>query len=129
MPLVASDCLLFYVLGMIYIYIYIYIYIHIYMHKNPCVYNYGMYRWHSYRYVSICIIVCHWHNPLLVDCSLSVVCLLSVWILSLGYICATVWCTVISLHLQLVLYLVTVKQIGIVVIYTYLRLIHLIQSR
>ena len=43
------------------------------MCKSAFIYNYGMYRWQEYRYVSVCAIGYYWHDVLLVDGMLSVV--------------------------------------------------------
>ena len=53
-------CHLFYVLSMIIVSLYVY--------KSVFIYNYYMYRWHDYGYVSIFVIGCYLCNILLAEC-------------------------------------------------------------
>ena len=55
-----------------------------------------MYRWHHYMYVSMCVIGCYWYSVLLLFYCLWWVSMQILY--NYGCICATVWCTIISLH-------------------------------
>ena len=49
-------------------------YVYLDMYKGAFIYNYDMYRWHSYNYASMRTIGCHQYGVLLVDFLVGVMC-------------------------------------------------------
>ena len=89
--LVASNCFIhFMCLAWL-------LYMSIYIYTLVCIYNYDMYRWHNYRFVSIYAISCYLCSISLVVHVTAVICIYADDKQLLIYLCH--WsCPIISLH-------------------------------